>query len=177
MTRQLVRCVVAAGLVLAGRPDSAWAQSSPPYPVVAGSRIRIDAPTTLARWFEGTVKEIDEQTLLIETANHSAVRVQRQAITSLDVSIGRRRQFAKGAKIGAGIGMVVAVLGAKALGLASSEMGPAVANGLIGGVMYGAGIGALIKRDHWIAVPMAPVPVSSTAAHGRRVLTLASVRF
>lgn len=176
MARQLIRFVVAAGLILASRPDSASAQSNPAYPVVAGSKIRVEAPTFLAGQFEGTVKEIDDQSLLIEIANRPAIRVQREAITQLDVSLGRRRHFLKGAKIGAGIGAVLAVLAAGEMRL-GEPLAVAATSGVLVGGMYGAAIGALVKTDRWAAVPRTPVPVSSTAAQGRRVLTLASVSF
>lgn len=177
MTRQVIRFVVAAGLVLAGRPDSAFAQSSTVSPVV-GSRIRIEVPTTLARWFEGTVKEIDEQTLLIEIANHPAFRVQRQAITALDVSTGRRRLIGKGALIGAGIGAVMYAYGMRSIDDADANEKSAVLAAALGtGAFYGAAVGAFIKTDRWVAVPIAPAPVSSTAAKGRKVLTLVSLSF
>lgn len=196
MTRQLIRSVVAVALALAGRPDSAWAQvrvqgtlllpaelraepqSIPAYPVVAGSRIRIEAPTLLAGRFEGTVKEIDEQSLLIELANRPAIRVQRQAITQLDVSVGRRRQFLKGAMIGAGICAVMCGLNAKRVeeefGVNKSQY---MAAGLTGGAIWGAAIGALIKTERWAAVAIAPVSTSSTETQSRTVITLAGVRF
>jgi hypothetical protein len=178
MARQLIRFVVAAGLVLAGAPHSAWAQSNPALPVVAGSKVRIEAPAVLAGRFVGTVKEIDDQSVLIEVADQPAIRVPRQAITQLDVSDGRRRQFLQGAMIGAGIGAVLFAIEARAYsGAGVGGMSAVAGQAMVGGAIWGVGIGALIKKDHWIAVPMAPVPVSSTAARGRKVLTLASVRF
>jgi hypothetical protein len=178
MARQLIRFVAVAGLVLAGRPDSAWAQSSPAYPVVVGSRIRIEVPTVLEGRFEGTVKEIDEQSLLIELENRPVIRVPRQAITQLDVSLGRRRQFRKGAMIGAGIGVLV-IFGLNGEGIEESGVTKFeyIAVGLIPGAIWGAGIGALVKAERWAAVPIAPASVSSPAIRGGRVITLASVRF
>jgi hypothetical protein len=178
MARQLIRFAVVAGLALAGRPDSAWAQSSPAYPVVVGSRIRIEVPTVLAGRFEGTVTEIDEHSLLIELENRPVIRVPRQAITQLDVSLGRRRQFRKGAMIGAGIGaLVIFGLSANEIEESGITKPQLVAIGLAPGAFWGATIGALVKTERWAAVPMAPVPVSSTSGQGRRVLTLASLRF
>ena len=73
--------------------------------VTVGARVRILAPTTTGGRIEGTVVETNETSLLIGVNDRVPLRVPREAIIHLDVSMGQRRQGLKGAIIGAGIGV------------------------------------------------------------------------
>jgi hypothetical protein len=132
---------------------------------MVGSRIRLQAPTVVTERIEGTVIRVDAESLLVGGNDRAPVSVPRQAITRLEVSTGRHGHallgMGIGAAIGAGLGAAWGSTGClPAVGCGKSYSGAAALGGALGGGLWGAGIGALIKTDHWSAVPLAPVRVS-----------------
>jgi hypothetical protein len=123
-----------------------------PDPITAGCRVRLWAPQIVRGRIEGTVASTDAASLVVDTGGH-VLRVSRRAITRLDVGEGRGRQAVRGTMIGAGIGL---------LGLASGAPGI-----FYSGLVYGAGIGALVKGDRWREVPLDRVRTGTPAATDR----------
>jgi hypothetical protein len=107
--RPYLAAVLLASLLL--HPSEARAEQGPQVagPIAVGSKVRLLAPATIQGPIEGTVMEMDEESLLISTKDHRPLRVSWQAITQADVSTGRRGHALKGMLIGAPIG---ALLGA-----------------------------------------------------------------
>jgi hypothetical protein len=158
-------------------PSLALAQQPPDGPVLVGSKVRILAPSVVGGRLEGTVSEIDEESLLMLQNNHPW-RVPRHAITHLEVSTGSHRQALKGMLVGAGIGAVI--IGAVRVPVAGcgnclSSHGEAALLGLGVGAAYGVGIGALIKTDRWSPVPLEHVRLSVAPTRGRGVGVTASI--
>ena len=152
-----------------GRPQERASGSSV---ITVGSRIRLRAPTLVNGQIEGIVIETDETALLVGINDRVPLRVSRQAITRLDVSTGRHRQALKGAIIGAGIGVAsYTVLLAADVESSSKDFAAGAAMGALGGGLWGAGIGALIKSDRWSAVPLDQVRIAlvPTRGHGVRL--------
>jgi hypothetical protein len=177
-TRNGVAAILASTLVL---PVEARTQGPAAglSPVVVGSRVRIVAPTTVKR-IEGIVAAMDDASLLVSTDDHVPVRVQRQAITRLEVSTGRHRRTLKGLIIGVGIGAGLGAVTPRDFGCLGScpDQKLEVVGGLmLVGAFYGAGIGALIKRDRWREVPLDRLRVGLTQTRGRGVGLSLSVQF
>jgi hypothetical protein len=151
-------------------------------PVMVGSRVRLFAPSAIAGRIQGTVMETNDKTLLLSTNDHQPLRVPRAAITQLELSTGRSGNPLKGALIGAGIGgaLFAAVpkgdyCGNVRFGESCSGRGELIAEGLVGGALWGALFGWLIKHDRWSAVPLDPVKLSVAPTRGggaRVALTL-----
>jgi hypothetical protein len=155
------------GLVLVSAlfvPGEAWPQEQAQTvsPITVGSRVRVLAPSAVKGQVEGTVMQIDENSLLLSTDDHLPLTVPRGAIARLDVSTGRHRKWLKGMCIGAVIGAVS--WGASYTDCTSSSCdtsrGDVMAIGAVGGSIWGAGIGALFSGDRWSPVPLERVRVS-----------------
>ena len=131
-----------------------------------GARVRITAPELVHGQIRGAVLGSDDRSLTIGLDGGASLRVARPAITGLDVSTGRHRQTLKGMIIGLG---VAAGLGALLPPAAGQTKADVVGRALLGGAAWGAGIGALIKRDAWSPVPLDRVRVSLTPTRGRGV--------
>lgn len=169
--------LLAALLLLPGpaEPQEPQATASP---LIVGSRIRLRAPTLVDGRIEGIVAEMDETSILVSINDRVPLRVPRQAITQLDLSTGRHRQVAKGMLIGAGIGVAAFAVTLISWEDSSSEdFAQGLAMGALGGAIWGAGIGALIKSDRWSALPLERVRVSVAPAPGHGVHLSLSVRF
>lgn len=153
-------------------------------PIALGTRVRILAPTVVGKRIEGMVVEIDEKSLLVGMDDRAPLRVPRQAITQLEVSMGKHRRVLKGAIIGAGIGAAMMVLGASTLGQldgsssdSTGEVAYGLAVGLGGGAIWGAAIGAMVKRDRWSRIPPERVRVNLAPTRGRGVQLSLSLAF
>jgi hypothetical protein len=153
----------------------------PATPITVGTKVRLRAPTLFSGRIEGMVIETNESSLLIGVNDRVPLRVSRQAITQLEVSMGRRRRPLKGMIVGAGIGAAVyAIAGVSYQGDASasaSEWAHFLGLGMLGGAAWGAGIGALINSDRWSPVPPERLRVSLGATRGRGVRLSVSVGF
>ncbi len=145
--------------------------------ITIGSRIRLSAPAVTKRRIEGTIIEMDVRSLLIGTEDRSTLSVPRQAITKLDVSLGKHRQVRKGILIGGGIGAIALALTLSSYITESSGWVTVLTGGFAGGAMWGAGIGALIKKDRWSAVPIELVQLGLAPTQGSCVRLSLSVDF
>jgi hypothetical protein len=169
--------VVAATLALLGEARSAE-QSEAMGPIVVGSKIRFQASTTIQGPVEGTVMEMDHESLLVSTENQRPLRVPRQAITQLEVSTGRRGHARTGLIIGAAVGAAIGAvlpldsgctqtqLAAKDSSCVSSR-GALIAYAVVGDAGLGALVGHLIKSDRWSSVSPERIRVSLAPTRGR----------
>jgi hypothetical protein len=176
----VVAVLVTAFLV----PSEVWAQEQAGTisPVTVGSRVRVQAPTFPKGQVEGLVMQMDDKSLLVSADDRIPVRLSRQDITRIEVSTGRKRQWLKGLMIGTSIGGVLGALAdvtpaGSYCDFCVNSKGEAVAYGALGGAVWGAGIGALFKADHWNSVPLERVRVSLAPTRGRGVRLSASVAF
>ena len=109
--RTTLRAFVAAAL-FTGTASQAAAQT--PASLEVGSRVRLEVTGVSPRPLIGTVVRADQTTIEIQGGDQAGpVVVRRDAITKLQVSLGRRSR-ARGAGIGAlvgfGIGVIVALV-------------------------------------------------------------------
>ena len=144
-------------------------------PIVVGSKVRLQAPTAVQGRVQGTVMEVDRESLLVSTENQRPLRVSRGAITQLEMSFGRSGHAKKGALIGGAIGVAYAAV---ILALPEGEPCtptpeyPCYTSGeyagamLVGGVLGGALVGHLIKRDVWTPVPLEGLRIGLAPARG-----------
>jgi len=173
--------ILASLLVL---PGEAQSQESPAKnPLMVGTRVRILAPTVVQGRIEGMVLEVDEQSVVVSNDDRAPLKVARRAITQLEVSRGRHRQALKGMLIGAAIGAAVLAVspgcyaGCSFNSSSGSDRAQGSALGLLGGALWGVGIGALVKADRWSVVPLEQVRVSVGPTRGRGIALSLSVRF
>jgi hypothetical protein len=176
--------VLSAALLL---PDEVR-PAEPDLPISVGRKIRLEAPTVFQGAVQGTVIATDDSSLLINTEQQMPLRVSRQAVTRLEVVVGRRRNARKGLIIGAAAG--AALVGLVAATPKDSLCPPkeldvqecldARSLFLTAGVpilaLEGAGIGALIKSDRWSSVPIDKAHVTVTPTRHGLGLAL-SLRF
>jgi hypothetical protein len=148
--------------------------------IAVGSKVRLLAPTAMQGRIEGTVMATDAESLLIGVDGRGPARVSRNAITRLEIAFGRRRNTRTGLIVGA-------VAGALAVGLTAAipkdefcppgepstqscldDRSVLLAFGLPILALEGAAIGALIKSDRWLPVPLENVRVglTGTRSHG-----------
>jgi hypothetical protein len=147
--------------------------------VTVGSRVRLLAPEISGQRLQGTVAEIGAESLTVDTDGHQRLGVPRRAITRLEVSTGQARHTLHGLAIGAGTGAVLSVVLPKCVNEGcTSEVGfdPTFASiYALGGAMWGALIGSLIKTDRWNLVSLDSVRVAVMPTHGRGVAVTISV--
>lgn len=156
----------------------------PSSPIAVRNRIRLLAATVVQGQVEGTLVEMDEESLLVSRDGRTPVRVPRPAITRLEVSTGRHGQALKGMIIGAGVGALTyqtTVSGGgdcqNAVGLCTTSIGQAAAVGIVAGGLVGSLIGALHQTDRWSSVPLEKLRVSLAPTRGRGAGLTVSVGF
>ena len=184
MRRPTLRRTICLSVVIlasiAALPTEALSEEERPLPPVpVGTKVRILAPSALSDRMTGMLVEIDKDTLLIVN-DDSRLRVQRQAITQMEASIGKRRRTRIGMIVGAGIGALVLSQGI--YGGCLSDCGNRwdaeyILAGAGVGALLGAGIGALLKTDRWSSVPLEKVRMSIYPVRGRGVGVLAAASF
>ena len=103
----IVWCVC---LVVSSRGALLVAQE--PERLEPGMRVRVNAPEQASKRIVGTLTAVDASVLTIQTSNDEVV-VRRDAIQTLELS-ERRGWKRRGALIGAGLGLVAAVIAAAA---------------------------------------------------------------
>lgn len=157
--------------------DLAWGTS-----VMVGSKVRLLAPGALQGRLQGIVSEMDEKTLVVLQDNRP-VRVSRGAVTRLEVSTGTHRKTVKGMIIGAAIGAALFATEEPsdscegAVTICYTSRAGAMAWGAVGGAAWGAGIGALIKKDRWSPVALERVQLTLGPVRGGGVALGVSVAF
>ncbi len=134
-------------------------------PVTVGDTVRMTAPTLDIDKYDGTIVSVDGGTLSVDT-----LQVALAQLTRLDVYRGQKSQTLTGALVGAGIlGAVAVPVGiqlCKAVNQGDTCYGadqyvlPVVAGGVLVGAGIGALIGSAIKSDRWEEVPLDQLRVS-----------------
>ena len=165
-----LRSTTLALLSVLAASASAQEQSNPlsGSPVVVGSRVRLRSTAVQGRP-RGLVVALDDTSLTLSTDGGLPLKVGLASITSLDASLGRKRNALKGLAAGALAGVLIGL----SFAVDPNNCGPESTNlcsrgeGLVGGSIVfggiGAGVGALIKSDRW-----APVTLSATPQVDRR---------
>jgi hypothetical protein len=123
-----------------------------------GARIRVTAPGAGRVQVVGNILTLDEKAITIVN-DGQPVKVPRELITRLEVSWGRKRHVLPALLIGAAVG---GLLGA-ASPLCSSDLygqttclsrGELIGYGIAGGAGTGAIVGAFVKSDKWVELPV-----------------------
>jgi hypothetical protein len=156
-------CCAAAFVAMLARPAEAQSESEATA-LTVGTAVRLRAPTVVSGAVQGKIVEMDASSVVVMNDDRP-FRVPRQAITHLEVSTGRHRQWRKGMIIGAAFeGTGLTLLCGGGVG----DHAYCAALGLFAGGVWGAGVGALFKTESWS--PVAPVGfhvgVAPTPGHG-----------
>jgi len=168
--RQHVGLGLLLAVLLAGE---ARAQSSE-LRIQVGDRIRYRIGTEEIA--KAVVLETDPEWLRVEDKRGAGYRLDKSALQSLAVVRGKRRHVWQGAVIGF---LPAAAFGAFAAGVSCDADSPCnvapfalVVGGM--GAALGAGVGALIKTDHWEEAPVSRVRFAIAPARGgvRAAVTL-----
>lgn len=101
----------------------------------------------------------------------SGVRtISADAIDRLQWLAGRPRQTVKGALIGAGFGLAVALVGGAVGDCGDMTRGECIAYGMLlavpGGAFTGGLAGTFVRRDDWRTLPLQPVRLSILPTRG-----------
>jgi hypothetical protein len=157
---------------VAARPDE----------IQPGAKVRVTAPGVVAARYAGTVLARSGDTLTIGSPNAMPLAIPTSRITTLEVSRGKSRAdgAVRGMKWGTPIGLAFGVL---TMGIADECLGCAtdghnadgraawVGMNVLSGVLWGAGIGALIGRERWETFDI-PRRTAIGLAPGRATLAL-----
>ena len=135
-----------------------------------GARVRLTAPMVASQRVVGNVTEIDETSMTVLEEGSILLKVPFAAVTTLEVSNGRVRQWKKGALIGAGVGALLSIGFHKPNNQVSPSFGPSGCSYAgfyciddpggarvavtLGGALDGAALGALRKTDRWASIPV-----------------------
>ena len=174
--------VVVASTVYGSDEARSAAQSSAVGQITVGSKVRFQAPSAIQGPIQGTLMEMDEESLMVSTENQRPFRVSRQAITQLELSTGRRGHARTGLIIGAAVGAAFGAVIPLDFGCTQAQLavrdssciesrGAMIALGVLADAGGGALIGHLIKSDRWSSVPPERIRVSlaPTRWHGARL--------
>ena len=158
------RCLQVALLLLLATSPPARAQMAEVQP---GARVRLEAPGVVAARYEGTVFTRDPDTLVVGAPSAAPIHIPIARITWLEISRGKSR--ADGAKRGivwgVPIGLAAGLLTYSTSADCTTRCGDAnlnphsasfIAWSAAAGVIYGAGIGALVARERWERFYIAP---------------------
>jgi hypothetical protein len=131
----------------------------------------------------------DEKVLWIVTNDQEVVKVPREQVTRLEIAWGRRghagKGFLTGALAGALMGSLLMAGSSEPLFCFGVGCGPPTTREKLAFVGFttlasggiGAGIGALIRSDRWLEVPLGRVRVSAGPTGVRGVGVSASLTF
>jgi len=152
-------------VALAGIAVPVRAQQSEVQP---GARVRIEAPGIVAGRYVGTVLTRSADTLELGTPKSAPIKVPVARITSLELSRGSSRSLGavRGLVWGTPIGLVLGVLAAAGTsgdpycydncGTSGGYKAGLILGGTVSGALWGAGIGALVGREHWERFDVTP---------------------
>jgi hypothetical protein len=140
-------------------------QDASPGAIQVGSRVRLRS-TAVAGRPVGLVVAIDDRLLTLAEDKRVPTQVPVASITSLQVGLGKKRNTLKGLLIGAALGALLYAVDDQ-----REESGGLL---LVGGPLFGAGIGALVKTDRWQSVPLSSSTgrAGSSAPHAAISVTL-----
>lgn len=154
--------LVSLSLVCVGQNVAAQTSGSS-VPIVPGSRVRVMTPTLVAPLIANFLEQRGDSLVFIEDGRgrglwaFALAQIQRLEITAGEA--GRnKRPIAKGAAMGAGVGLVLGVLFAVAAEPSDStkEYSPLLtgAAGAAAGAGLGAYFGSRVKTERWVNVPL-----------------------
>ena len=138
-----------------------------------GSRVSIE--TRSRQRTVGIVKSFDMDSVRLFTGESGAtLSVARSDVTEIQVSHGRSaaRGAIRGAMWGAGVMGVLGAIFVAAVEsddtytVTDSDRAVFLANSIVGGALWGAGIGAFVKSERWERISMRPRITSSSAGVG-----------
>jgi hypothetical protein len=124
---------------------------------------------------------MDHRSVTVGKEGRAPISVSREAITALDVRVGQKRHWRKGAMIGAAA--AATAVGGLCAGSTSpgNECHLSDAGLMLGivaeGAVLGAGVGALFKTDRWRSVPVDRVRFGLAPTPGRGMRVSLSLAF
>ncbi len=127
--------------------------------------VRVQLETRSTRSIVGVVKSLDPDSVRLYTdGNGATLSVPREEIEGIRVSRGKSasRGAMRGAMWGTAVGAVAAAIVVVSLqtddsyAAADGEAVNFALNSLLGGAVWGAGIGAFVKSERWERVSMRP---------------------
>jgi hypothetical protein len=155
------------GLLLAGILSLVAPAHASSQDLLAGTRVRITAPTLMLDRQRGQLLSIDRDSLVLEGSgldlgsSDAAPKVwiiPRDAVAELERSLGSRGNAGKGLLIGGGIGLLIG-LGSTSLCQGSGDYGTfcamIIGASTGGGALLGALFGAAARSERWESVPAA----------------------
>ena len=155
------------GLLLAGILSLVAPAHASSQDLLAGTRVRITAPTLMLDRQRGQLLSIDRDSLVLEGSgldlgsSDAAPKVwiiPRDAVAELERSLGSRGNAGKGLLIGGGIGLLIG-LGSTSLCQGSGDYGTfcamIIGASTAGGALLGALFGAAARSERWESVPAA----------------------
>lgn len=135
-----------------------------------GVRVRLD--TRSSRQIVGVVRSLDSDSVSLYTdANGATLSLARSDVTGIRISRGKSaaRGAIRGAMWGGAVGTLAGAIVIAAIKTddtyveTDGEAGYIALNSLIGGALWGAGIGAFVKSERWERVSMRPRVVGSAS--------------
>ena len=156
--------LVSLSLVCVGQNVAAQDRTSgSSFPIAPGSRVRVMTPTLVTPLVANFLEQRGDSLVFIEDGRGRGVwsfaisQIQRLEITAGEAGMNKR-PVAKGAAIGAGVGLALGVLFAAAFEPSDStkEYSQLLTGGA--GALAGAGVGAYfgsrVKSEKWVNVPL-----------------------
>ena len=142
-------------------PGSLAGQTVDP-PVVLESRVRVTTAVPRGSEFVGTVSGWDGQSLSLSGPEYQDQTIPLSDLAKLEISQGVKGNAGKGALFGAGVGLVVGIVGVALYDAENDSLGLArfsiLAYSTLGGTALGAVTGAFVKTEKWEEVPLAEAP-------------------
>jgi hypothetical protein len=153
----MARVIVSVALVIGLAVGTTAAQDAGDHPLQAGDRIRIKTPS--ASGIAGTLVAADQVALTVALEGRDAGqrKYARSEIAKLEISRGKKRNVLQGALIGAGVGVIVDLVGTRGEDENPCDYGACVALPVLGAAA-GALVG-LVKTERWERVPTEEVRV------------------
>jgi hypothetical protein len=147
--------------------------------VQPGARVRVEAPGIVAGKYVGTVLSRGADTLTLGSPSTAPVKLPLRAIRSLEISRGKSRSAGavRGMMWGVPIGLVLGVFAVATSDncdacIEATSDAEGFALFAASGVLWGAGIGALVGRERWERFDL---PVRTAFRVGPRSAALAFV--
>lgn len=155
--------LVSLSLVCLAQNAAAQTRPSGSVPIVPGSRVRVMTPTLVAPLVANFLEQRGDSLVFIEDGRGRGLwsfaisQIQRLEITAGEA--GRNKKpIAKGAAIGAGVGLAIGVLFAAVAEPSDSTREYSMiltgAAGAVAGGGIGAYFGSRVKTERWVNVPL-----------------------
>jgi hypothetical protein len=135
-----------------------------------GVRIRVEAPGAIAGALTATLLSRTRDSITIGAPNAAPMTVAMSRVTRIDVSRGKSRRAGAvqglkwGVPIGLATGVLLAAIPSDCTNCEDYSAGAWIAQGLLAGVVWGAGIGALVGRESWAHLELTPHVTSDAGA-------------